>query len=139
MTLIPAKHTFTIWQGSTFYEVLTLYLTSDRTQPRDFYSRDTESPTLLFSAEMVIRDKPKGDPLLINGDDAILSTGNERIVFPSEEENIGKIYLIISDDDTATIDWKTGVYDLTITKLATETDPHFTDTLLYGGIKVLGV
>jgi hypothetical protein len=36
MTVIPAKHTFTIWQGATFFEVLTLYETMDKTQPRDF-------------------------------------------------------------------------------------------------------
>jgi len=38
MTLIPDKHTFTIWQGATFFEVLTLYSTNDQTQPRDFYT-----------------------------------------------------------------------------------------------------
>jgi hypothetical protein len=38
MTIIPDKHTFTIWQGATFFEVLTLYSTNDQTQPRDFYT-----------------------------------------------------------------------------------------------------
>jgi hypothetical protein len=38
MTLIPDKHTFTIWQSATFFEVLTLYATNDQTQPRDFYN-----------------------------------------------------------------------------------------------------
>jgi len=36
MTVIPDKHTFTIWQGATFFEVLTLYETMDKTSPRDF-------------------------------------------------------------------------------------------------------
>lgn len=36
MTVIPDKHTFTIWQGATFFEVLTLYETLDKTSPRDF-------------------------------------------------------------------------------------------------------
>jgi hypothetical protein len=38
MTLLPDKHIFTIWQGATFFEVLTLYETNDQTQPRDFYT-----------------------------------------------------------------------------------------------------
>jgi hypothetical protein len=38
MTVIPDKHTFTIWQGATFFEVLTLYSTNDQTLPRDFYT-----------------------------------------------------------------------------------------------------
>lgn len=38
MTVIPDKHTFTIWQGATFFEVLTLYETLDTSTPRDFYT-----------------------------------------------------------------------------------------------------
>ena len=38
MTVIPDKHTFTIWQGATFSEVLTLYESLDKTLPRNFHA-----------------------------------------------------------------------------------------------------
>jgi hypothetical protein len=138
MTLIPAKHTFTIWQASTFFEVLTLYETSDTSLPKNFYPNGNQTPD--YSAEMVIRDKPRSSTIhwTLHSDSA--NNGNTDyagIVFPSGTSNQGKIQLIINDADTADFDWKAGVYDLTITNLESETS--ITDTLLYGGIKVLGV
>jgi hypothetical protein len=41
MTVLPDKHTFTIWQGATFFEVLTLYESNDTTSPRDFCTLTT--------------------------------------------------------------------------------------------------
>jgi hypothetical protein len=131
MTLIPAKHTFTIWSGATFFEVLTLYETNDNTTPRDFCSTSGSTRTVVYTAEMIIREKPQGSPLFT------LSSANGRIIFPTEIENIGQIRLLISDTDTAGLDWNSGVYDLTITK--TNETPHITEALLYGGIKVAGV
>ena len=47
---------------------------------------------------------------------------------------MGQIWLKIVPSLTQSIDWKTAVYDLTITS------PNgVTDALLYGGIKVNGV
>jgi hypothetical protein len=218
MTLIPAKHTFTIWSGATFFEVLTLYSTNDQTKPRDFYSSTsitgiTVSPngtsnailsvasgdinaklstgtyyisspnipaannvyftisssiptgssytatlyqngiissngigtatnevavitkrTINYEAEMIIREKPQGFPLFT------LSSTNGRIIFPIEIESIGQIRLLISDTDTAELDWRSGVYDLTLTEILNPvTKGVTTDALLYGGIKVAGV
>lgn len=138
MTLIPAKHTFTIWQASTFFEVLTLYETSDTSLPKNFYPNGNETPD--YSAEMIIRNKPQSATLYwsLNSDPAHNgNTDYAGIVFPSGESNLGKIQLIINDADTADFDWKAGVYDLTITHM--ESGTSITDTLLYGGIKVLGV
>ena len=138
MTLIPAKHTFTIWQASTFFEVLTLYESSDSSLPKNFYPSGLTTPD--YSAEMVIRDKPhsanaywtlSSDPALNDNPDYA------GIVFPSGEANMGQIHLIINDVDTPGFNWKSGAYDLTITH--TESGNSITDTLLYGGIKVLGV
>jgi len=117
MTLIPNKHTFVIWQGATFLEILTLYSTMDTSTPRDLTN---------YSAEMIIRDKPQGTQLLA------LTTANGRIIMPTNTP--GQIQLKISATDTAAITWKTGVYDLTITSSA-----GVTDALLYGGIKINGV
>lgn len=214
MTVIPAKHTFTIWQGATFFEVLTLYETMDKTTPRDFciggsvtglsvsttsgnpsatltgtngltgnttysissstipasnniYFTTPQTPvtgiTLSsttgvttssgsnaatittrstgYSAEMVLRDKPGGTPLKVNGVDLILSTSNNissvgfGIILPVEPTVKGQIKLQINPSITQAITWKTAVYDLTIKNETT----GVTDALLYGGIKVNGV
>ena len=116
MTLIPNKHNFTIWQGATFSEILTLYSTTDTIAPRNLTG---------YTAEMVIRDKPQGTGLLT------LNTSNSRIVLGG---TAGTITLTISATDTAAITWKAGVYDLTITSSTGNTD-----ALLYGGIKINGV
>jgi hypothetical protein len=223
MTVIPDKHTFTIWQGATFFEVLTLYETNDKTQPRDFYTEtkisnltvtttngsaiatlnstsglvagkkyyisSTTIPsssyvyftapesgntitlssgsavtagtstasvitlrTLNYGAEMIIRDKAQGTPLLTLSTNATGATVNNisptssgcSIVLPDNPANAGQIRLIISDTVTATLGtsstWKTGVYDFTITELVDPvTSGRVTDALLYGGIKVNGV
>ena len=130
MTVIPDKHTFTIWQGATFNEVLTLYETNDRTMPRDLSG---------YTAEMVIRSKPQSPTPLIT-----LNTSNGGITlqYPSATENKGEIRLYISATNTklvadgGLIDWKSAVYDLTITSAS---NPNITEALLYGGIKVNGV
>lgn len=127
MTVIPSKHTFTIWQGATFYEVLTLYTTSDRTLPRNLSG---------YTAEMIIRTKPKGSELLT------LSTNNANTdsgcsIVLQRDNVLGRIELKITDTATTIIPWKSAVYDLTITSPAAPT--AVTDALLYGGIKVNGV
>jgi hypothetical protein len=134
MTVIPDKHTFTIWQGATFNESLTLYQTMDNTQPRNLTN---------YKAEMVIRDKPRSSNILL-----VLATANNRgnytpsslyngcnIVLPTGTDNLGSILLQIDAATTAQITaWKSAAYDLTITS-----PDNITDALLYGGIKVNGV
>ena len=111
MTLIPAKHTFTIWQASTFFEVLTLYETSNTSLPRNFYPSAGETPD--YSAEMVIRDKPQSSNIrwTLHSDPAMNSnTDYAGIVFPAGEANLGRIHLIINDFDTTDFtNWKSGV------------------------------
>jgi hypothetical protein len=125
MTVIPDKHTFTIWQGATFFEALTLYETSDRTLPRDLSG---------YSAEMIIRTKPQGSALLtLSTNNATTSPGCS-ITLGSTSEEQGVIKLLISASATAAINWKSASYDLTITDSG-----GITDALLYGGIKVVGV
>lgn len=51
MTVLPDKHTFTIWQGATFFEVLTLYETMDKTSPRDFCTETSISPALTVTTQ----------------------------------------------------------------------------------------
>jgi hypothetical protein len=138
MTVIPDKHTFTIWQGATFYEVLTLFDSMDRTQPRDLTG---------YAAEMIIRDKPQGTPLLtlstianggsitngIHPSDAGCSI---TLGSSSSTGTKGKITLKITASATTPLPWKSGVYDLTISEASGTGN---TDALLYGGIKVNGV
>lgn len=129
MTVIPDKHTFTIWQGATFYEVLTLYETMNQASPRDLTG---------YTAEMIIRDKPNGTPLLTL---ATLENSNRSsgctITLGTTTNDQGQIRLQIADTVTKDLgkssSWKSGVYDLTITSNGV------TDALLYGGIKVVGV
>jgi len=129
MTVIPDKHTFTIWKGATFFEVLTLYETIDRTQPRNLTG---------YTAEMIIRQKPNDDTNIY----LTLATGNNpnpsddgcSIELPVDSSSTGQIKLKIEANFTKIINWKTAVYDLTITDAS-----GVTDALLYGGIKVNGV
>jgi hypothetical protein len=133
MTVIPAKHTFTIWQGATFREILTLYETMDKTQPRNLANH---------TAEMIIRKKPNDDSLS-NILLTLASSGNLRpssngcnISLPTTTEQMGQIILTI-DANYTTLDhitWKTAVYDLTIRDANQNVD-----ALLYGAIKVNGV
>lgn len=220
MTIIPDKHTFTIWQGATFFEVLTLYETLDTSTPRDFFTSSSitgvtvqtylnnptatlstgvgvtatftsgqtyyissnyidatkgiyftpattitlnnssatvelkpnannsisgvttgtgsatiTNRTAAYSAEMIIRDKPQGTQRIkLATADGSPSTGCS-ITFSDSPVTKGRIVLEITASATAALTWKTGVYDLTITKTST----GVTDALLYGGIKVNGV
>jgi len=116
MTMIPDKHTFTIWQGASFYETLVIYSDAAGTNIKDLTD---------YTAEMIVRDKPNGAELLSIG-----------VSIPSPQTD-GKVVLMISAEDTATIPWKGAVYDLTISHDAGGT--IVTDALLYGAIKVQGV
>jgi hypothetical protein len=129
MTVIPDKHTFTIWQGATFFEVLTLYETIDRTRPRNLTG---------YTAEMIIRQKPNDNTniylTLATGNNPNPSSDGCSIELPIDSSSTGQIRLKIEANFTKNINWKTAVYDLTITDAS-----GVTDALLYGGIKVNGV
>jgi hypothetical protein len=131
MTIIPDKHTFTIWKGASFYEVLTLFETMDKTQPRDLTN---------YSAELIIRKKPNDDTpsniylTLATLNNPTPSDNGCSIDLPTGSNNLGRIILKIDPDVTKNISWKSAVYDLTITD-----SQNRTDALLYGGIKVNGV
>jgi len=112
MTVIPDKHTFTIWQGASFTETLIVYSNAAGTQVKDLTG---------YTAEMIIRDKPRGTQLLT--------------VSNTIDGANGKITLNLTPAQTTAITWKSAVYDLTITKTST----GVTDALLYGGIRVQGV
>lgn len=125
MTVIPDKHTFTIWKGATFNEVLTLYETMDNTQPRNLTN---------YKAEMIIRKQPNDE---VN---KYLKLTTGELTNPSDNgcsiqvNSSGQIILQITANITSGLSFKSAVYDLTITS-----PTGVTDALLYGGIKVNGV
>ena len=133
MTLIPAKHNFTIWQGSTFYEVLTLYQSNDTSDPRD-----------LTGYTMTMTINPKNTSLT-NYSQIILSTNLSQtsvgcsITLANQTLYPGKMnvkILATSTDTTANgglIDWKAAPYSLTMSQSGS------VDTLLRGNIKVVGI
>lgn len=91
MTVIPAKHQFTIWKGSTFYERITLYVDAGRTTFRD-----------LTDTTAVLKVKPRGSaPFTVSGD-----------VTPQS----GLVEFNIPASDTEEFTWKGASYELNLTK-----------------------
>jgi hypothetical protein len=119
MTVIPDKHTFTIWQGTSFYETLVLYNDAAGTQVKNLTG---------YTAEMIVREKPNGEQYI--GPDA-----DFEMTYVIDGAN-GKITLKLSPEQTAGITWKGAVYDLTITSPSPN---PVTDAILYGAVKVQGV
>ncbi len=116
MTLVPDVIDFDIWRGATFNVEVTLYTDGAGTEPWDLTG---------YTALMEIRDQPGDeDPIFV------LSTDDDTITLDSE----GVITLNIEANDTATLTWKRGVYDLLITSPSGKTDP-----VLWGKVKVVGV
>ncbi len=112
MSLVPAKHNFTIYQGATFYKRIYFKV--------DGVIQDVTG----YAASLVIKDKPKGTILL-----TIDTSGNGGIDLGDAE---GTIDLTIDAADTKDLAWTSGVYELFVTDLV----PH-TDVLLTGGFKVI--
>lgn len=126
MTVIPDKHTFTIWQGTSFTETLAVYSDAAGTTPKNLRG---------YTAEMIIRNKPNGTP--------VSNPASGSVTTYVDGAN-GKVTLSLTPQQTAAITWKTAVYDLTITKSSNPSGADSasigtTDALLYGGIKVQGV
>lgn len=115
MSLTPAKHNFTIWQGTTFRYRFT------------WHTAGPESPGYNltgYTALLEIRNKPGGTVLLT------LTTADNSITVDAD----GIITLFISATDTANLTWKTGVYDLILTAPGSDTS-----ALLFGAFGVKGI
>jgi hypothetical protein len=116
MSINPAKIDFTIWRGTTFRKTLTLLTGAVGAVPQSLVN---------YSAEMIIRNRAGEVPMFT------LTTINNRISLST----LGIIELFISAADTTSIDWRRGVYDLTITA----PNDGDTDALLYGAVQVKGI
>jgi len=116
MTVIPSKHTFTIWRGATFSESLVVYSDMAGTVP---FCNSAHS----YTAEMIIRTNPDGEELI-----SVTAT----VDVPNSTINLS-----LTPAETADLAWSGAVYDLTITD--TTANPDVTNALLYGAIKVQGV
>jgi hypothetical protein len=101
MNFTPFKEKLEIPIGGTFAPEPWVWATGETV--------DTATPVDLTgcSAEMHIREKLESPTILMT-----LSTANNRIVLGGA---LGTIALRITDEDTAAIAWKSGVYDLRIT------------------------
>lgn len=116
MSLEPAKHNFTIWQGATFRYRFTWLTGGVGSEPYDLTN---------YTGLLEIRSKPQGTVLLT------LTTDDDSITMGAD----GTITLLISAIDTAAITWTGGVYDFTITAPANGD----TSALLFGGFAVKGI
>ena len=93
----PAELDLTIYQGSTF-EKSFQYKTGDPPTPVDITG---------VELRMQVRLKTSSTDVLIE-----LTTDNNRITIDDAAE--GKFSFLITDEDTALLDFKRGVYDLEI-------------------------
>jgi hypothetical protein len=133
MTLIPAEHNFTIWQGATFFEVLTLYQSNDQSDPRNLTGYDIT---------MTVNPRNKGAaiyPQIVLSTDSQKTSSGCSITLANQTTNPGKMDIkMISTatdktDNGGLIDWKSASYTLTMTNNNT------VDALLRGNIKVVGI
>lgn len=112
MSLIPARHNFTIYQGATFYK-------------RIFFEVEGAVQDLTeYSAELVIKDEPKGTVLL-----TLESGGVGGITLGGKE---GTIDLKIEESVTEEIAWVSGIYELRLEDFIGRVD-----VLMRGGFKVI--
>jgi hypothetical protein len=113
MTLIPDTYDFTIWQGASFYETLTVYSDAGTT------IRNLSNCTVTMN----VTKQPKGDLLIA------LSTSNGKITLDGPN---GIIRLALSASDTSNIQWKRGYYEISIV----DNGNNITDIIMYGNITV---
>lgn len=113
MSLVPAHHNFTIYQGATFYQ-------------RIIFEINGEIQDLTgYSSKLIIKDEPKGIILL--------TIVNENYSTAIElGGKAGTIDIKIASSLTKDLTWESGVYELTITD-----SNERTDVLLRGGFKVI--
>lgn len=110
--MTPGKLPQVIYQGATWKRVVRL---SSRAGPIDLTGA---------TARMMIREKIVDAATIIT-----LNADNARAVI-SDEEN-GEITLMIADEDTAALNFASGVYDLEI-----EYSNGTVDRVLYGAVKL---
>lgn len=112
MSLVPAQHSFTIYQGATFFQ-------------RIFFEiNNVLQDVSEYAAKMEIKDQAGGAALL-----TLDNAGNGGITLGG---SAGTIDLTISAVKTSTLTWSQGIYELFITDKTARTD-----VLLRGGIKVI--
>jgi hypothetical protein len=114
MSLVPARFTFTIYPGATFYK-------------RIFFEVEgVLQPLTEHKVTLWIKDQINGTTLLkvdSEKDPEAVKLGN------------GTIDLTITDKETAEITWTEGVYELLVTDETLV--PDRTDLILRGGFKVV--
>ncbi len=110
MSLTPGNHSFTIYQGATFYKRIIYQV--------DGVIQDLTS----YSAQLVIKDEPEGDTLLTLTDGHGITLGTTD----------GTIDLLIDAAVTADLTWTNAAYELFVTD-----NSDRTDVLLRGGFKVV--
>jgi hypothetical protein len=116
MSLLPDKLKLQAWRGATFRVTMTLFEEEEDGPVRDLTG---------YSGVLEVRERATGDILLT------LDTDEGGIQIDEEE---GQITLFVSKDDIEDLDWKNGIYDLTIT--APEGD---TDALFWGAFVIKGI
>lgn len=117
MTLLPARHNFTIWRGGTFNERITLLISDSASGPKDLTG---------YSGQLLIRNLPQGASIYT------MTNANAGIVFG---DAFGTIDLIIPASVTSALAWTHGSYDLIITA----PDNGDADPILWGSFQVKGM
>lgn len=117
MTIIPDQYNFTIWEGGTFYESITVNTSASGSTPRNLTG---------CTITMKITKRPKGTLLMTLCNDGVFDPS----VRISTDNANGKIYITITAGETAQLKWKNAFYELTID------DGSTVDPILYGNVKV---
>lgn len=117
MSLLPDKLKLTAWRGATFRVGMTLYEEDEDGPVRDLTD---------YTAQLEIRAE-KGDPTVLLS----LTDANGGIIIDGPA---GELTLYISADDVDDQTWTQGIYDLTITA-----DAGDTDALFWGPFVIRGV
>jgi hypothetical protein len=115
MSLLPARRNWTAWRGGTFRKVLNLKQGDINSGALDLTG---------YTARMVIRDAPAGAVLLS------LTTENGGIALGGAA---GTVTIYISDEDTATLTWNNGFYELFLITPSGDANPY-----LHGSLRVIG-
>ena len=114
MSVQPARHNFKVWKGATFRYKFTYLQGGEGSQPMDLTG---------YTGRLVIKD-PRTTTVY-----QTLTTENGGIIIDAMN---GTIELLMSAGTTQGFDWKTGNYQLTLTK-GDDTEP-----LLYGAVATTG-